>query len=108
MNSIGIVDEGNKLSLAEDNAISQFEKRLKLDGERYEVSLPSRENHPKVRDNYSQVVKRLESVEKQLLGKPIKAEAYMNSINQYHEKRFAEEVKNTGTVFTTTTRCLSP
>ena len=37
-------------------------------------------------------VKRLESVEKQLLKNPTRAEAYKSSINQYHEKGFAEEI----------------
>ena len=46
-------------------------------------------------DNYNQAVKRLESVEKQLLRNPIRAEAYKSSINQYHERGFAEEVKDT-------------
>jgi hypothetical protein len=61
----------------------------------YEVSLPWRENHPELCDNYNQPVKRLESVEKQLLRNPIRAEAYKSSINQYHERGFAEEVKDT-------------
>ncbi|CAB4031409.1 Hypothetical predicted protein, partial [Paramuricea clavata] len=40
-------------------------------------------------------IKRLESVEKQLLRNPIRAEVYKSSINQYHERGFAEEVKDT-------------
>ncbi|CAB4013889.1 Tyrosine- phosphatase Lar, partial [Paramuricea clavata] len=88
----GIVDEGTKLSLEENDAVCQFKRELKFDGQRYEVSLPWRENYPELCDNYNQAVKRLE---KQLLRNPIRAEAYKSSINQYHEKGFAEEVKDT-------------
>ena len=85
LDAIGIVDEGTKLSLEENDAVCQFKRELKFDGQRYEVSLPWRENHPELCDNYNQAVKRLESVEKQLLRNPIRAEAYKSSINQYHE-----------------------
>ncbi|CAB4005139.1 Hypothetical predicted protein [Paramuricea clavata] len=59
------------------------------------VSLPWKENHPELCDNYNKAVKRLESVEKQLLRNSIRAEAYKSSINQNHERGFAEEVKDT-------------
>ena len=85
LDAIGIVDEGTKLSLEENDAVCQFKRELKFDGQRYEVYLPWTENYPELCDNYNQAVKRLESVEKQLLR---------NSINQYHEGGFAEEVKD--------------
>ena len=46
LDAIGIVDEGTKLSLEENDAVCQFKRELKFDGQRYEVSLPWRENHP--------------------------------------------------------------
>ena len=56
------------------------------------MSLPWRENHEELRNNYNQAVKQLESVEKQLLKNLTRAEAYKSSINQCHEKGFAEEI----------------
>ena len=55
-----------KWSLDEEFALSQFKKSLKFDSERYQVALPWKENHPKLRDNYKQAVKRLLSTENQL------------------------------------------
>ena len=92
LDAIGIVDKEIEPSLEENDAVRQFKEGLKFDGKRYEVSLPWRENHEELRNNYSQAVKRLESVEKQLLKNPTRAEAYKSSINQYHEKGFAEEI----------------
>ena len=57
IDSIGIVDEGTKLSLEENDAVCQFKRGLKFDGQRYEVSLPWRESHPERCDNYNQAVK---------------------------------------------------
>ena len=58
LESIGIIDDQQaKWSLDEESALSQFKKSLKFDGERYEVALPWKENHPKLRDNYKQTVK---------------------------------------------------
>ena len=93
LDAIGIVDKGTEPSLEENDAVRQFREGLKFDGKRYEVSLPWRENHEELRDNYNQAIKRLESVEKQLLKNPTRAEAYKSSINQYHEKGFAEEIQ---------------
>ena len=92
MDAIGIVDKGTKPSLEENDAVHQFKEGLKFDGKWYEVSLPWRENHEELRNNYNQAVKQLESVEKHLLKNPTRAEAYKSSINQYHEKGFAEEI----------------
>ncbi|CAB4040511.1 Hypothetical predicted protein, partial [Paramuricea clavata] len=53
LDAIGIVDEGAKLSLEENDAVCQFKRELKLDGQWYGVSLPLRENHPELCDNYN-------------------------------------------------------
>lgn len=50
---------------------------------------------PDLHSNYNQAVKHLESVERQLRRHPEKAEAYKCAINQYIEKGYAEEVKET-------------
>ena len=77
LESIGIVDD---------------QQVLKFDGERYEVALPWKENHPKLRDNYKQAVKRLVNIENQLKRNDERAAAYSEAINQYIQDGYAEEV----------------
>ena len=93
LESIGIIDDQHaKWSLDEESAFSQFKKSLKFDGERYEVALPWKENHPKLRDNYKQAVKRLVSTENQLKRNDERAAAYSEAINQYIQDGYAKEV----------------
>ena len=72
--------------------MSQFKKSLKFDDERYELALPWKENHPKLRDNYKQAVKRLVNTENQLKRNDERAAAYSEAINQYIQDGYAEEV----------------
>jgi len=96
LESIGIVDKNDAfMSVEEEDAVRQFNGGLKFDGERYVVLLPWKRDTPDLHSNYNQAVKRLESVERQLRRNPEKAEAYKSAINQYVEKGYAEEVKET-------------
>ncbi|XP_067041142.1 uncharacterized protein [Acropora muricata] len=82
LESIGIVEAVNPtMSQEEELAVNDFNDGLNL-----------MRDHPKLENNYAQVVKRLESIEKKLKRDPEKAEAYTTAINQYVEKGFAEEV----------------
>ena len=93
LESIGIIDDQQaKWSLDEESALSQFKKSLKFDGERYEVALPWKENHPRLRNNYKQAVKQLVSTENQLKRNDERAAAYSKAINQYIQDGYAEEV----------------
>ena len=83
------------MSVEEDDAVRQLNGGLKFDCERYVVPLLWKRDTPDLHSNYSQAVKRLESVERQLRRNPEKAEAYKSAINQYVEKGYAEEVKET-------------
>ena len=74
---------------------SQSNGGLKFDGERYVVPLLWKRGTPDLHSNYNQAVKRLESAERQLRRNPEKAEAYKSATNQYAERRYAEEVKET-------------
>ena len=51
-------------------------------------------NHPKLRDNYKQAVKRLVSTENRLKRNDERADAYSEAINQYSQDGYAEEVIN--------------
>ena len=71
----------------------QFNGSLRFDGERYEVALPWRKDHPELKNNYNQAFKRLLSVENQLKKNEDKASSYSQAINQYVQDGCAEEVK---------------
>ena len=93
LESIGIADDQQaKWSPDEESALSQFKKSSKFDGERYEVALPWKENHPKLRHNYKQAVKRLVSTENQLKRNDERAAAYSEAIDQYIQHGYAEDV----------------
>ena len=92
LESIGIVDKGEvHMSLEEEDSIRQF--GLKFDGDRYEVPLLWKSDAPQLNSNYFQTVKRLESVQRQLERNPERANAYKNAINQYVEKGYAVDIK---------------
>ena len=86
-------DKQAKWSSEEEFAVQQFNESLKFDGERYEVALPWRKDHPELKDNYNQTFKRLLSVEHQLKKSEDKASSYSQAINQYVQDGYAEEVK---------------
>ena len=91
---MGIEDDKQaKWSSEEEFAVQQFNESLKFDGERYEVALPWRKDHPELKDNYNQAFKRLLSVEHQLKKNEDKASSYSQAINQYVQDGYAEEVK---------------
>ena len=94
LESIGIVDKGVvHMSLEEEDSRRQFTEGLKFDGDHYEVPLLWKSDAPQLNSNYFQAVKRLESVERQLERNPERANAYKNAINQYVEKGYAVEIK---------------
>ena len=77
LESIGIVDKRNTpMSLEEEESVRQFNEGLKFDGERYEVPLLWKSDALPLKSNYLQVVKRLESVERQVRRNPERAIAY--------------------------------
>ena len=65
--------------------------KIRHNGERYEVSLPWRENHPILADNYFQSEKRLYSLFKKLKGNP-EMNIYENVIEEQFEKGKIEKV----------------
>ena len=73
--------------------MQQFNESLEFDGERYEVALPWRKDHPELKNNCNQSFKRLLIVENQLRKSEDKASSYSQAINQYVQDGYAEEVK---------------
>ena len=66
--------------------------KIRHNGERYEVSLPWRENHPILADNYFQLEKRLYSFLKKFKGNPEMMNIYKSVIEEQFEKGIIEKV----------------
>ncbi|XP_031560795.1 uncharacterized protein LOC116296835, partial [Actinia tenebrosa] len=93
LEAIGISKEESAVhSKEEECAVEDFNRELKFDGSNYEVRLPWKPSHANLTDNYKQALQRLEGVERRLKRDPVKAKAYIDAIDQYTEKGFAEEV----------------
>ena len=80
--------------MEEVDAIALFKEGLSYDGQRYQVSIPWKRNHPELKDNYHQAVQRLKSIENSLKRDEIKQQDYSEAITQYVREGFAEEVKS--------------
>ena len=93
LESIGILNE-KSLPMKDDEiyALKQFKEGLSFDGERYEVHIPWKKDHPVLKNNYNQAVRRLIRVEDQLKRNDAKAKEYSKAISQYVKEGFAEEV----------------
>ena len=70
------------VSQEEEISVNDFNDGLNFDAKNYEVRLSWKRDHPKLENNYTQAVKRLESIERELKRDPEKAEAYTTAINQ--------------------------
>ncbi|KAL9967287.1 hypothetical protein ACROYT_G025484 [Oculina patagonica] len=71
LNAIGIVDQQRGETTAEQkDVVDQFNNTCQFDGERYEVGLPWKRDHPHLVDNYEQAYQRLVSTERSLVKNP--------------------------------------
>ena len=91
LSHIGISNH-ETLTSAEKSAISTFENSLTFDNGRYIVSLPWRENHKRLPDNYSLAKRRLFGILKKLRGKPHLLKTYDTIIKDQVKRGFIEEV----------------
>ena len=64
----------------------KFLQQIHFDGHRYEVSLPSKENHPSLPDHYQLCCKRLENLLKKLRQTPHLLQEYDNIIRDQVDK----------------------
>ena len=76
---IGSYQEHQRTSEEED-AINQFNSSCRFDGERYEVGLPWKKDHPPLVDNYGQAYQRLVSTEKRLAKDSERARMYCDAV----------------------------
>ena len=68
LDAIGIVNhQEHQRTVEEEDAVNQFNSSCRFEGERYEVSLPWKKDHPSLVDNYGQAYQRLVPSDKRLV-----------------------------------------
>lgn len=78
----------------EPSISNKYKSDVKLKGERYEVSLPFKENHPTLPDNYASSKKRLSLLIRRLQQKPDVLQQYDNVIQDQLKRGLIEKVEN--------------
>ena len=77
----------------ETSVYDKFSNEIKFTGERYQVKLPFKDNHPMLSDNYTNASRRLTTVIKKLKTQPEILEQYHQVIKEQLESGVAEEVR---------------
>ena len=86
--------EGVEVLPNEQSVGEEFLKKLKFNGDRYEVSLPFKPNHPILEDNYRLSINRLGNLLRKLKKQPELIEQYDNIIKEQKRENIIEEVSN--------------
>ena len=73
-------------------AVNKVRQSLTNDGERYQVAVPWRHEHPTLEANYKMAVRRLENTEKRLLRLKDVGEEYQKIISAYQQKGYIRKV----------------
>lgn len=99
LDAIGVIDRQNvHLTVEEEDALQQFNSSCHFNGDRYEVGIPWKKDHPPLVDNYQQAYQRLVSTERGLTKNPEKARMYCQAVKQYiddgHARAIDEEEQN--------------
>ena len=94
LESIGITDQQQKKEMSgeENDALQQFHSTISFDGERYEVGLPWKRDHPELASNYQQALRRMLKVERALHEDERKEEMYKEAMQQYFKDGHAREI----------------
>ena len=93
LDAIGIVNhQEHQRTVEQEDAVNQFNSSCRFDGERYEVGLPWKKDHPPLVDNYGQAFQRLVSTERRLAKDSEKARMYCEAVSQYIEDGHARPI----------------
>lgn len=93
LDAIGIVNhQEHQRTAEEEDADNQFNSSCRFDGERYEVGLPWKKDHPPLVDNYWQAYQRLVPTERRLVKDSEKARMYCEAVSQYIEDGHARPI----------------
>ena len=77
----------------ETSVHEKFSNEIRFTGERYQVKLPFKDNHPMLSDNYTNASRRLATVIKKLKTQPEILEQYDQLIKEQLESGVVEEVR---------------
>ena len=77
----------------ETSVHDKFSNEIRFTGERYQVKLPFKDNHPMLSDNYTNASRRLATVIKKLKTQPEILEQYDQVIKEQLESGVVEEVR---------------
>ena len=93
LDAIGVVDQQNNVRyVEEEDALNQFNSSCNFNGDRYEVGLPWKKDHPPLVDNYQQAYQRLISIERNLIKHVEKKRMYCDAVNQYIDDGRAQAI----------------
>ncbi|XP_015772515.1 PREDICTED: uncharacterized protein LOC107350789 [Acropora digitifera] len=93
LDAIGVVDQQNNVRyVEEEDALNQFNSSCNFNGDRYEVGLPWKKDHPPLVDNYQQAYQRLISIERNLIKHVEKKRMYCDAVNQYIDDGHARAI----------------
>ena len=93
LNAIGIVNhQEHQKNVEEVDAVNQFNCSCRFDGERYEVGLAWKKDHPPLAENYGHAYQRLVSTERGLAKDSEKARMYCEEVSQYIEDGHARPI----------------
>ena len=87
---LGLIHLGIKPN--ESSVYDTFNQRISFDGQKYEVSLPWRESHPILHDNYETSERRLKSLLNRLKKEPEILREYDSVIKEQLERGIVEHV----------------
>ena len=79
------------MSGEENDALQQFHSTISFDGERYEVGLPWKRDHPELASNYQQALRRMLKVESALHEDERKEKMYKKAMQQYFKDGHARK-----------------
>ena len=73
-------------------AVDKVRQSLENDGERYQVAVPWRDEHPTLKSSYEMTVKRLKNTERRLSRQKTVCEEYEKIISAYLQKGYIRKV----------------
>jgi len=92
LDSIGIASQEHDAN-EDDIIMREFERTVRYDGERYEVSLPWNGKQQELRDNRREAEMRLEGLQRKLRKDPALLTGYDDALNDFERLGFVEPVE---------------
>ena len=91
LESVGILDTKRRLTSDEQEAIDQFERSIKFEGDRYSVKLLFRKDAPKLKSNFDSAKNQMLSTERCLKKNETLRENYEKAMQDYEQLGLARK-----------------